>query len=419
MTSNYTYDQIYELTQVTQAANTTESYSYDPVGNRTSSLGVASYAYNNANELMSTSNATYAYDNNGNTLTKMDSTGTTIYTWDFENRLASIALPGNGGTVSFKYDPLGRRVYKSSSLGTSIFSYDGDNFIEEANASGGVVARYAQGLDTDDPLAMLRAGATSFYNTDGLGSVTSLANAAGSLVQSYTSDSFGKPTASSGSLTNAYRYTSRELDPETSLYYYRARYYDTTTGRFISEDPLEFSAGNNFYDYVNGDVTNLSDPKGLYYSGSDARNAWNHYCDGSGTPWTAPFASIKWDISPIEDKLQAMAEGPCTERSIPVNVNVGISAEDWDFWVIGHHAVKVQGTIQVACNCTWIFFGNMSSAKGFDIYEFPPTGSPFNFVGRNGCPNKGKPFNIYLPGSKQLTEGGSIHGKPTCPSCTD
>ncbi len=42
VTSNYTYDQVYELTQVTQGANTTESYSYDPVGNRLSSLGLAS-----------------------------------------------------------------------------------------------------------------------------------------------------------------------------------------------------------------------------------------------------------------------------------------------------------------------------------------------------------------------------------------
>jgi len=48
---------------------------------------------------------TYTYDYNGNTLTKTDSTGTTTYAWDFENRLTSVTLPGNGGTVSFAYDP--------------------------------------------------------------------------------------------------------------------------------------------------------------------------------------------------------------------------------------------------------------------------------------------------------------------------
>ena len=70
VTSNYTYDAIYQLTQVTQANNTTESYSYDPVGNRTASLGVSSYTTNASNELTATSNASYTYDSNGNTLTK-------------------------------------------------------------------------------------------------------------------------------------------------------------------------------------------------------------------------------------------------------------------------------------------------------------------------------------------------------------
>lgn len=119
VTSNYTYDPIYELTQVTQTTNTTESYSYDPVGNRLSSVGVSSYTNNSSNELTSTSNATYTYDYNGNTLTKLVGSNTTSYSWDFENRLTTVTLPGSGGTVSFKYDPFGRRIYKSSSRNSS------------------------------------------------------------------------------------------------------------------------------------------------------------------------------------------------------------------------------------------------------------------------------------------------------------
>jgi YD repeat-containing protein len=129
VTSNYTYDQIYELTQVTQGTNTTESYSYDPVGNRLSSLGVTSYTVNNSNELMATPTTGYTYDNNGNTISKTDSTGTTTYAWDFENRLTSVTLPGAGGTVTFKYDPLGRRIEKISPSTTSSFAYDGVNLI--------------------------------------------------------------------------------------------------------------------------------------------------------------------------------------------------------------------------------------------------------------------------------------------------
>ena len=81
---------------------------------------------------------------------------------------------------------------------------------------------------------MLRSATTSYYkyyNADGLGTVTSLANSAGVLAQTYTFDSFGKQTASSGSLTNPFRYTARESDSETNLYYYRARYYVSVNRR--------------------------------------------------------------------------------------------------------------------------------------------------------------------------------------------
>ena len=263
VTTNYGYDQIYQLLSATQGANTTESYTYDPVGNRLSSLGVSPYTYNSSNELTSTPNATYGYDLNGNAVTKNDSSGITTYAWDYENRLTSVTLPGSGGTVSFKNDPFGRRIYKSSSSGTSIYAHDGDNLVEETDAAGAVVGRYSQGLSIDEPLAMLRSGATSFYDADGLGTITSLANTAGSFAQTYTFDSFGKQTASSGSITNPFQYTARESDAETGVYYYRARYYGPQTGRFISEDPIRFGSGDgNFYDYVGNDPTRYTDPTG-------------------------------------------------------------------------------------------------------------------------------------------------------------
>jgi YD repeat-containing protein len=171
MTSNYTYDAIYQLTQATQGGSTTESYAYDPVGNRTASLGVSSYTTNASNELTATSGASYTYDSNGNTLTKTVGSNTTSYAWDYENRLTSVTLPSSGGTVSFKYDPMGRRIYKSLSTGgTSVFAYDGDNLIEETNSSGAAVARYEQTDNIDEPLGMLRSSATSYYQVDGLGS---------------------------------------------------------------------------------------------------------------------------------------------------------------------------------------------------------------------------------------------------------
>lgn len=167
------------------------------------------------------------------------------------------------GTVSFKYDPLGRRIYKSSSSGTSVFAYDGHNLIEETNAAGALVARYAQTENIDEPLAEVRSGMTSYYEADGLGSVTSLTNSAGATAQTYTYDSFGKQTGSSGSLTNPFQYTGRESDAEIGLYYYRARYYDSFAGRFVSEDPIGYAGGSNFYLYVDNAPADFSDPIGL------------------------------------------------------------------------------------------------------------------------------------------------------------
>jgi RHS repeat-associated protein len=165
---------------------------------------------------------------------------------------------------SFKYDPFGRRIEKSSSAVTSIFAYDGNNLVEETNSSGAVVARYTQGTNIDEPLAMLRSAATSYYEADGLGSVTSLTNSSGAAAETYTYDSFGKVTASSGSLTNPFQYTGREMDAETGLYYYRARYYDPTTGRFLSEDrPNATSDIHGLYPYVLNNPVVWTDPTGL------------------------------------------------------------------------------------------------------------------------------------------------------------
>jgi len=61
------------------------------------------------------------------------------------------------------YDPFGRRIEKISPTATSIFAFDGDNLVETVNSSGGLVARYTQGEDIDEPLAMLRGSTTSFY----------------------------------------------------------------------------------------------------------------------------------------------------------------------------------------------------------------------------------------------------------------
>jgi RHS repeat-associated protein len=326
VTSSFSYDPVYELTQVLQGSTTAESYSYDAVGNRLSSLGVSPYAYSTSNELTSYPGVTSSYDNNGNSLTKVTSAGTTSYSWDFENRLTAVTLPGSGGTVTFKYDPFGRRVQKSSSTGTTNYVYDGANVLEEVDGSGKVLARYVQSPGVDQPLAETRGSTTSYYQADGLGSVTSLSNSSGALANTYTYDSFGKLTASTGTITNPYRYTGREFDPETGLDYYRARYYDLQIGRFISEDPLGFGGqDDDFYSYVGNSPIGYTDPFGYarkpgktpnkrwpkppsnacgkkpkwnpagYWEGNGRRLTWDDRSHGSGVDRGAGVQGGHWD----------------------------------------------------------------------------------------------------------------------------
>lgn len=191
-------------------------------------------------------------------------------------------------TTTFKYDPLGRRIEKISPTTTSIFVYDGENLVETTNGSGSEVAGYTQTENIDEPLAMDRSGTVDYYEQDGLGSITSLTASTASVAQSYAYDSFGNTTNSTGSLTNFFRYTGREFDTETGLYFLRARYYDPTVGKFLSEDPLTFDTSPNFYSYVGNEPVGFSNPSGLQpqqHQGPPVYNPgpWNNPGNPPGT----------------------------------------------------------------------------------------------------------------------------------------
>ena len=148
-------------------------------------------------------------------------------------------------------------------VGTTNYLYDGSAITEGLDNSGDLLVRYAPGASVDQPLAMLRSGTTSYYQADGIGSVTSLSSGAAAIENTYSYDSFGNSSGSTGTLTNPFQYTGRELDAETNIYLYRLRYYDSSTGRFLNEDPIAFQGGVNFYVYVKNSPTRFIDPTGL------------------------------------------------------------------------------------------------------------------------------------------------------------
>jgi len=226
------------------------------------------------------------HDLNGN----LTSDGTRTYTYDFENRLASVAGPGL--TASYTYDPFGRRSKKTVKGVVTRFIYDGDQILLEKDGSGTVIAQYTYGPGIDEPLTMTRNNITYYYFYDGLGSVTDLTKASGELVESYQYDVYGQPLPLS-SVGNRFYFTGREFDPETGLYHYRARAYHPGIGRFGQRDPVDHNPDVNLYRYVRNNPINLIDPLGLMAASTEGHLPpgwsenweWRPGTRGTGNRW--------------------------------------------------------------------------------------------------------------------------------------
>jgi RHS repeat-associated protein len=262
-THAYGYDVINRLISATYPGTPNESYAYDGVGNRTTSHKSPAYGYQPFNRLVSTNNATYLYNNNGNMISKTDPAGTTLFTWDFENRLTQVVTPSSGSVI-YKYDALGRRIQRGPSSGVSTnFIYDGQDVVKDINSDGTVI-EYLNGPGIDNKIRQKGSSSTTtyYFSQDHLGSTIALTGTTGKLVERITYDGYGN---SVGSTRTRYGYTGRERDGLSGLLYYRARFYDPLLGRFISEDPVGFNGGGmNVYAYVGGNPILYGDPSGLW-----------------------------------------------------------------------------------------------------------------------------------------------------------
>jgi RHS repeat-associated protein len=260
--TSYGYDGLGQLTAVAKNGTPSESYQYDPAGNRmlsTDASGTISYLTNELNQYSQAGSAQFEYDANGNLTRRVGPEGTTTYSYDFDNRLIRVQTPS--AQVAYNYDALGRRVVKTSSSGAVTYLHDGPQVIADADASGRIHATYAYGLGIDEVLAMRRSSKSHYYSQDGLGSVTGLTDEAGSLVEAYDYDAYGQPGTSSV-LGNRYLFTGREYEPEAGIYFYRTRFYDPRRGRFLSADSIGIGGGVNLYTYSSNDPVNRVDPFG-------------------------------------------------------------------------------------------------------------------------------------------------------------
>ena len=270
----YTYTKEYRLFKVAYADGTSTRYTYDAVGNiKTKTSGTTiTYAYDDNDRLTSSTDGYgYSYDKNGNTRTKTLGTSTTVYAYDFENRVTSVTLPG-GTVLTYGYSKGGLRT--SNRTGMAPTTYDGYDLAGMGGSpqvTGQYVGSRAWTRDvrdawTGDSLEWVDTFSNGNYyaHGDGLGSLSSMTDASNGAVNStYRYDVYGGPIQAAGNGTNPYRYTGQAYDSPSGLYYYRARYYDPATGRFLSPDPAGMVDGPNLYAYAGGNPVTFVDPTGM------------------------------------------------------------------------------------------------------------------------------------------------------------
>ncbi|MCA9127050.1 MAG: putative Ig domain-containing protein [Planctomycetales bacterium] len=266
-TTSYNFDDFGQLVETTSDLAPNESFEYDINGNQ-AGTGVV---VGDNNQLLSDGIYEYEYDNEGNVTVKTHvGSGESIrFLYDHRNRLIQVEGKDQAGAVTFlgryTYDALDRRVLVDE--GGSVYStvYFGSTPWADLDLAGNVQTRYLAGERIDELLARWRPGeGTAWYLGDHLGTVHDVVNNAGQVLNHTVYSSFGdivsetNPTAG-----DRFKFTGREYDALSGMYYYRARFYDPDSRQFMNEDPLGLSAGDtNLHRFVGNDPINNRDPSG-------------------------------------------------------------------------------------------------------------------------------------------------------------
>jgi RHS repeat-associated protein len=281
----------------------TQTYSYDPAGNRVSASdgfaqtlntqGAAS-TVDTANELLSDGQTTYAHDASGNRLTEASPAGNATYTWDSRNRLSSI-VDAAGVRTAFKYDAWRNLIEIDRTSGgvttSQKFVFDYLTNAVSLTDPAGLPVSVLTGTSLDSHFASVdSSGNASFEISDPSGSTTGTTNGAGSVASSASYEPYGQ-TTSSPPATFPFGFTGR-VPVTGNILYFRARFFDSASGRFLSEDPADFAGGTaNLYAYAGDNPLANFDPDGTVQkdSGGNVVTTW-------AWPWTL-FGNQQLDSS--------------------------------------------------------------------------------------------------------------------------
>ena len=288
-------------------ANATPSWTYDAAGNRASdSTNSGTWTYDNLNRMTASPGYTYSNDILGNR-TLQASTATSYacgYSWDDLNRMTGL----NGGGVNpptYTYRADGLRVLKTLNTGTTQYRYDGQMGFEDLdkNGSGTITAitRQALGARGIDATSRTTSSGTSvtypMYDAHGNNiGMLSKSGSAWSLSDERTYDAWGAVRSGSTTGDQKGRYNANighKQDDESGLVYMRARYYEPSSGRFITEDKA--FQGMNLYVFCGNNPVNRFDRSGNSWAELQAE-LFNWFCEAMEHGTSAKEA-IAWFIA--------------------------------------------------------------------------------------------------------------------------
>jgi RHS repeat-associated protein len=356
-TSGSDRDQILEI----------EEFSYDGAGNLThrksDKKGNQNFGYKKGDKLSEKDNVKFYYDAVGNLVEKYDKTGITVFEYDGDNQLKSVAKEGR--KTQFKYDAFGRRIAKSTGLNVVQFSWDGDVLLSENDTE-----YLHEGFV---PLARIKDSQIETYLTDYLGTPKELTNSSGKIVWQGDYDEYGRVEATVNQSQQSIRFQGQFEDDETGLFYNRFRYYDADSGRYINQDPIGLNGDYNIYGYCK-DPVNWIDPFGLVVCKADRKNKPKHSPDikkwekKGGSVEVMPDGNWKytdWDSNEVIYKNGYPDFSTHSIKSVEITDMQGNHSSDY---TSANNEVKRKGGTPIADNNTWHHHEN-----GTSMVEVPTT----------------------------------------------
>ena len=331
--TTYGYDVLSQLASVNYPIGRQVTYIYDALGNRmmVNDTGTNTiYSTNSVNEYTRAGAATFGYDADGNLTNRTDASGTTTYQYDFENRLVAVIAPTDG-TWQYIYDSLGNRTATVYNGATNRFLIDPFGLVDKAaeyNTSGILVARYDNGLGLVSRID--GSGNAAYYVYDALGNTRQLTGNSGTVLNSYDYDAFGAATSVSESVSNSFRFVGwlGVSDEQSTLLFMRARFYSSSLGRFLSQDPMNLKGGDsNLYRYSMNKATSWTDPIGLWQftlGGGDGLGGIITFGNNGGQANFGIYAGggegVFWALDPKDTGPHSVgllgARKPCIDRRL-------------------------------------------------------------------------------------------------------